>query len=57
MRESATEFVFETELTHAKQLMSARRFRVLAVAAHPVQYMAPIFRRMAGEPASHQLAS
>jgi glycosyltransferase involved in cell wall biosynthesis len=24
-----------------------RRYRVLAVAAHPVQYMAPIFRRMA----------
>jgi glycosyltransferase involved in cell wall biosynthesis len=30
--------------------MSERRFKVLAVAAHPVQYMAPIFRRMAGEP-------
>jgi glycosyltransferase involved in cell wall biosynthesis len=27
--------------------MSDRRYRVLAVAAHPVQYMAPIFRRMA----------
>ncbi len=30
--------------------MSERRFKVLAVAAHPVQYMAPIFRRMAAEP-------
>jgi glycosyltransferase involved in cell wall biosynthesis len=27
--------------------MPNRRYRVLAVAAHPVQYMAPIFRRMA----------
>jgi hypothetical protein len=27
--------------------MPERRYRVLAVAAHPVQYMAPIFRRMA----------
>src|SRR6202158_4794657 len=27
------------------------RYRVLAVAAHPVQYMAPIFRRMATHPA------
>ena len=27
------------------------RYRVLAVAAHPVQYMAPIFRRMANHPA------
>jgi glycosyltransferase involved in cell wall biosynthesis len=27
--------------------MPDRRYRVLAVAAHPVQYMAPIFRRMA----------
>ena len=27
--------------------MLNRRLRVLAVAAHPVQYMAPIFRRMA----------
>jgi glycosyltransferase involved in cell wall biosynthesis len=27
--------------------MAERRYRVLAVAAHPVQYMAPIFRRMA----------
>jgi len=50
VRESATEFVFEAELTRAKQLMSARHFKVLAVAAHPVQYMAPIFRRMAAEP-------
>jgi glycosyltransferase involved in cell wall biosynthesis len=50
LRESATEFIFEVQLTHAKQLMSARRFKVLAVAAHPVQYMAPIFRRMAAEP-------
>ena len=30
--------------------MSERRFKVLAVATHPVQYMAPIFRRMAAEP-------
>jgi glycosyltransferase involved in cell wall biosynthesis len=31
--------------------MPERRYRVLAVAAHPVQYMAPIFRRMAAHPA------
>lgn len=31
--------------------MSERRYRVLAVATHPVQYMAPIFRRMADHPA------
>ena len=31
--------------------MSERRYRVLAVATHPVQYMAPIFRRMANHPA------
>ncbi|HVH72955.1 MAG TPA: glycosyltransferase family 4 protein [Candidatus Dormibacteraeota bacterium] len=31
--------------------MSERRYRVLAVAAHPVQYMAHIFRRMANHPA------
>lgn len=31
--------------------MSERRYRVLAVAAHPVQYMAPIFSRMADHPA------
>jgi len=30
--------------------MPDRRYRVLAVAAHPVQYMAPIFRRMAAHP-------
>src|SRR6266436_5738093 len=30
--------------------MSERRFKVLAVAAHPVQYMAPLFRRMAAAP-------
>jgi glycosyltransferase involved in cell wall biosynthesis len=30
--------------------MTERRYKVLAVAAHPVQYMAPIFRRMAAEP-------
>jgi glycosyltransferase involved in cell wall biosynthesis len=30
--------------------MAERRYRVLAVAAHPVQYMAPIFRRMAARP-------
>ena len=30
--------------------MSDRRFKVLAIATHPVQYMAPIFRRMASEP-------
>jgi glycosyltransferase involved in cell wall biosynthesis len=28
--------------------MPDRRYRVLAVAAHPVQYMAPVFRRMGG---------
>ncbi len=31
--------------------MPDRRYRVLAVATHPVQYMAPIFRRMATHPA------
>lgn len=31
--------------------MPDRRYRVLAVAAHPVQYMSPIFRRMAAHPA------
>jgi glycosyltransferase involved in cell wall biosynthesis len=30
--------------------MPDRRYRVLAVATHPVQYMAPIFRRMAKHP-------
>jgi len=30
--------------------MSERRFKVLAVATHAVQYMAPLFRRMATEP-------
>jgi glycosyltransferase involved in cell wall biosynthesis len=30
--------------------MADRRYRVLAVATHPVQYMAPIFRRMAAHP-------
>ena len=30
--------------------MTERRFKVLAVASHPVQYMAPLFRRMANEP-------
>lgn len=30
--------------------MSERRFRVLAVCSHPVQYMAPLLRRMAREP-------
>jgi len=30
--------------------MPDRRYRVLAVASHPVQYMAPIFRRMAIHP-------
>ena len=30
--------------------MTERRFKVLAVASHPVQYMAPLFRRMAKEP-------
>jgi glycosyltransferase involved in cell wall biosynthesis len=30
--------------------MAEGRYRVLAVAAHPVQYMAPIFRRMATHP-------
>ena len=31
--------------------MPDRRYRVLAIAAHPVQYMAPILRRMAAHPA------
>jgi glycosyltransferase involved in cell wall biosynthesis len=31
--------------------MPERRFRVLAVATHPVQYMAPLFRRLAAAPA------
>jgi glycosyltransferase involved in cell wall biosynthesis len=31
--------------------MNGRRYRVLAIAAHPVQYMAPIFRRLAAHPA------
>jgi glycosyltransferase involved in cell wall biosynthesis len=31
--------------------MNDRRYRVLAIATHPVQYMAPIFRRMAARPA------
>jgi glycosyltransferase involved in cell wall biosynthesis len=31
--------------------MSERRFRVLAIATHPVQYMAPAFCRMANHPA------
>ena len=30
--------------------MTERRFKVLAIASHPVQYMAPLFRRMAQEP-------
>jgi glycosyltransferase involved in cell wall biosynthesis len=30
--------------------MDQRRFKVLAVATHPVQYMAPVFRLMASEP-------
>jgi glycosyltransferase involved in cell wall biosynthesis len=30
--------------------MAERRYRVLAVASHPVQYMAPIFRRMSAHP-------
>src|SRR6266481_6153750 len=30
--------------------MPDRRYRVLAVATHPVQYMTPIFRRMAEHP-------
>jgi glycosyltransferase involved in cell wall biosynthesis len=30
--------------------MADRRYRVLAVATHPVQYMTPIFRRMAKHP-------
>jgi glycosyltransferase involved in cell wall biosynthesis len=37
----------ESTVTPAPAL---RRYRVLAVAAHPVQYMAPIFRRMAADP-------
>ena len=31
--------------------MPQARFKVLAIASHPVQYMAPLFRRMAQEPA------
>jgi glycosyltransferase involved in cell wall biosynthesis len=31
--------------------MTDRRYKVLAVASHPVQYMAPLFRRMAEDPA------
>lgn len=31
--------------------MGEQRYRVLAVASHPVQYMSPIFRRMAQHPA------
>jgi glycosyltransferase involved in cell wall biosynthesis len=30
--------------------MAERRYRVLAIATHPVQYMAPVFRRMAAHP-------
>ena len=30
--------------------MPERRYRVLAIATHPVQYMGPIFRRMAAHP-------
>ncbi|GAC1628282.1 MAG: hypothetical protein NVS9B13_25920 [Candidatus Acidiferrum sp.] len=30
--------------------MSERRYRVLAIGAHPVQYMAPIFRHLAAHP-------
>ena len=30
--------------------MPQKRFKVLAIASHPVQYMAPLFRRMAGHP-------
>ena len=30
--------------------MAEERFKVLAIASHPVQYMAPLFRRMAKEP-------
>ena len=30
--------------------MTERKLRVLAVASHPVQYMTPIFRRMAKHP-------
>jgi glycosyltransferase involved in cell wall biosynthesis len=30
--------------------MADRRFRVLAIATHPVQYAAPLFRRMAARP-------
>lgn len=31
--------------------MSEQRYRVLAVATHPVQYMSPLFRRMSAHPA------
>jgi glycosyltransferase involved in cell wall biosynthesis len=46
----AMKVALETELTNGNELMSERHFKVLAVASHPVQYMAPIFRRMAAEP-------
>lgn len=31
-------------------LLTDRRYRVLAIASHPVQYMSPLFRRMAEHP-------
>jgi glycosyltransferase involved in cell wall biosynthesis len=41
---------FEMRPSQTEELMAERRCKVLAVATHPVQYMAPIFRRMAKEP-------
>lgn len=35
----------------ANHAMADERYRVLAIATHPVQYMAPLFRRMAAHPA------
>jgi glycosyltransferase involved in cell wall biosynthesis len=45
--------MIEPKLAPAESAVTAtaalRRYKVLAVATHPVQYMAPIFRRMAAE--------
>jgi hypothetical protein len=50
VRDSAAEFVFAAEPTHAKQHMSVFLLKALEPPHTPVQYMAPIFRRMAAEP-------
>lgn len=44
-RSSAT-----NELIHAGTAVSDRRYRVLAIASHPVQYGAPLFRLLARHP-------